>query len=177
MKTKKEFKYFSIFNHEKEQEYLQEQHRHGWKFLKVTGFGMYHFEECDPEQVVYQLDFYGDDTKQKDEYLRMFADCGWEYIQEYAGYTYFRKPVTDETVDESIFCEDSDRLAMLERVYKGRLLPMLVIFSACLVPQFVINVTSGRYFVSALFGSILLAYVILFGYCAIHYYRKKNGTK
>ena len=177
MKTKKEFKYFSIFNHEKEQEYLQEQHRHGWKFLRVNGFGMYHFEECEPEQVIYQLDFYGDDANQKDEYLRMFADCGWEYIQEYAGYTYFRKAVTDETVDESIFCEDSDRLAMLERVYKGKLLPMFVIFSACLVPQFVINVTSGRYVVSALFGSILLVYAALFAYCAIHYYRKKNGTK
>ena len=32
---KKEWKWFSVFNHEKEQEYLSEQHRNGWKFKKV----------------------------------------------------------------------------------------------------------------------------------------------
>ena len=46
---KKEFRYFSIFNHEDEQKYLQNQHHLGWKFIKVTGLGTYHFEECDPE--------------------------------------------------------------------------------------------------------------------------------
>ena len=44
MKTKKEFRYFTIFNHEKEEEYLRKQHQHGWKFIRVTGLGMYHFE-------------------------------------------------------------------------------------------------------------------------------------
>ena len=56
MKTKKEIRYFTIFQYEKEQEYLREQHKHGWKFVKVNGFGMYHFEECQPEDVIYQLD-------------------------------------------------------------------------------------------------------------------------
>lgn len=54
---KKEMKWFTIMEHEKEQEYLQEMHRHGWKFLLVTGLGVYHFEECEPEDVVYQLDY------------------------------------------------------------------------------------------------------------------------
>ena len=69
----------------------------------------------------------------------MFADCGWEYIQEYAGYSYFRKAVKEMDMEEEIFCDEESRLAMLERVYKGRLLPMLVIFSACLLPQFILN--------------------------------------
>ena len=42
METKKQFKWFTIFEYEKEQEYLQQMHRSGWKFIKVTGFGMYH---------------------------------------------------------------------------------------------------------------------------------------
>ena len=171
---KKEWKYFSIFNHEKEQEYLQEQHRKGWKFVKVTGIGTYHFVECQPEEVVYQLDFNQEGSEHKEEYIRMFADCGWEYIQEYAGYSYFRKAVTDVDVEESIFCDDDSRLAMLERVYKGKLLPMLVIFCACLLPQFILNLNNGRYFMAALMGSILGVYILLFAYSAVHYYRKKR---
>jgi len=57
MKTKKQYKYFSIFNHEKEQDYLREMHKQGWKFIKVTGLGVYHFEECEPQDVVYNLEF------------------------------------------------------------------------------------------------------------------------
>lgn len=174
MKMKKEWKYFSIFNHEKEQEYLREQHKHGWKFLKVTGIGMYHFEECQPEDVIYQLDYNQEGSEHKDEYLKMFADCGWEYIQEFVGYSYFRKSVADMEAEEEIFNDVESRLAMLERVYKGRLLPLLVVFSACLLPQFIINLSYGRYALAVLMGGILAIYVAFFAYCAVHYYRKKN---
>ena len=174
MKTKKEFRFFSIFNHEKEQEYLQEQHQHGWKFLKVTGLGMYHFEECQPEDVIYQLDYNQEGSAQKEEYIKMFADCGWEYIQEYVGYSYFRKSVEKMDAEEEIFCDDSSRLAMLERVYKARLIPLLVIFSACIIPQFILNLVNGRYFLAAFMGGIVAIYVLLFGYSTAHYYRKKN---
>ena len=174
MKIKKELRYFSIFNHEKEQEYLREQHKHGWKFLKVTGIGMYHFEECQPEDVIYQLDYNQEGSEHKDEYLKMFADCGWEYIQEFVGYSYFRKSVADMKEEEEIFCDVESRLAMLERVYKGRLLPLLVVFSACLLPQFIMNLSYGRYALAALMGSVLAIYVVFFVYCAVHYYRKKN---
>ena len=176
MKTKKEFRYFSIFNHEEEQDYLREQHKKGWKFVKVSGICMYHFEECEPEDVVYQLDFNQDEAN-KEEYLKMFADCGWEYMQEYVGYSYFRKPVNEMKEEEEIFCDDSSRLEMLTRVYKGRLLPLLVIFSACLMPQFVLNLANGHVFLSLLMGSIMLVYVAVFAHCAIHYYRKKNNAK
>ena len=171
---KKEWKYFSIFNHEKEQEYLQEQHKRGWKFEKVTGIGTYHFVRCQPEDVVYQLDYNQEGTTNKEEYIKMFSDCGWEYIQEFAGYSYFRKPVADGEAEDSIFCDESSRLDMLERVYKGRLLPMLVIFSACLLPQFILNLVNGRYALAGIMGFILGVYVVFFGYSAIHYYRKKN---
>jgi hypothetical protein len=117
MKIKKEFKFFTIFQHEKEQKYLRMEHRNGWKLHKVTGLGTYHFEECEPEDVIYQLDYNQDVAKQKEEYFQMFSDCGWEYIQEYVGYSYFRKPVGDMKDEEEIFCDESSRLAILERVY------------------------------------------------------------
>ena len=41
MQVKKQFKWFTIFEYEKEQDYLREMHKSGWKFVKVTGLGVY----------------------------------------------------------------------------------------------------------------------------------------
>ena len=172
MKTKKEVRFFSIFAYEKEQEYLRRQHKAGWKFVKVTGLGMYHFEECEAEDVIYQLDYNQEASSNKEEYQKMFADCGWEYLQEYMGYSYFRKAAALMDGEEEIFSDDSSRLAMLERVIKGRMLPMLVIFFACLLPQFMNHLNEGRYFTAGLLGATLLLYVCVFAYCAIVYYKK-----
>ena len=175
METKKEYRWFSIVQHIQEQDYLREQHKKGWKFIKVTGFGMYHFEKCQPEDVVYQLDYNND--REKAEYIQMFADCGWEHIQEYEGYSYFRKSAEEMNGDEEIFCDDESRLAMMDRVYKGRLLPLLVIFFACLMPQFVMHLTGGRYLIAAFMGGILAVYVVVFAIFAVHYHRFKKNMK
>lgn len=34
---KKTFKYFTIFEYEKEQNYLRAMHQAGWKFVRVSG--------------------------------------------------------------------------------------------------------------------------------------------
>ena len=178
MKTKKEFRYFSIFNHEKEQAYLQEQHRHGWKFWKVTGLGMYHFVECDPEEVVYQLDYNPEGSAHKEEYQKMFADCGWEYILDYAGYSYFRKEVSEDGMAEEIFCDEDSRLQMMERVLKGRMLPLLVLFFCCLLPQFINSLLIYHsYFLAAFLGGILALYVGVFAGCAKKYMDMKKKKK
>lgn len=174
MATKKEFRYFTIFNHQKEEEYLRSRHKEGWKFVRVSGLGVYHFESCEPADVVYQLDYNPQRDAQKLEYLKMFEDCGWSYLQDYAGYSYFCKPAADMKGEERIFNDDSSRTAMMGRVYKGRLMPLFTIFFACLVPQFILNFLGGRYFLAAFMGGLLLAYVGLFAACAISYYKMKN---
>lgn len=83
METMKQFRYFTIFNHKKEEDYLIEKHKSGWKFTRVSGLGVYHFEKCEPKDVVYQLDYNPQTKDTKQEYLQMFADCGWDYIQDY----------------------------------------------------------------------------------------------
>ena len=112
MNTKKEFKFFTIFEHEKEQEYLRAMHNSGWKFTHVTGLGMYHFEACQPEDVIYQLDYNQEGLAHKSEYVQMFADCGWEYLQDFFGYSYFRKSAAeaDGKCDERLQREGEDRI-------------------------------------------------------------------
>ena len=79
--------------------------------------------------------------------------------------------------NEEIFCDESSRIAMMERVYKGKLLPLLVIFSACLLPQFFLNLVNGRYGFAVFMGGILALYAAFFVSCAVSYCRKKNGNK
>lgn len=178
METKKQFKWFTIFEYEKEQDYLREMHKSGWKFVKVKGLGMYYFEKCVPEDVVYQLDYNKDGLSHKEEYLKMFDDCGWEYIQDYAGYSYFRKSVAEDGVAEGIFCDEESRFQMMQRVIKGRMLPLLLLFFTVLLPQFMISLFSTHNYLGAAFiGGVLAMYIVIFGMYIVKYNQYKNNKK
>lgn len=174
METKKEFRIFTIVNHKEEEQYLRKMHNQGWKFVKVTDIGTYHFERCQPEDVVYQLDFNQDSAADREGYVGMFSDCGWDYIQDFFGFSYFRKSAAQMNGEEEIFSDDSSRIAMMERIFKGRMIPLLVIFAALLVPQFVINLNEGRVAVAVVYGTFLLAYVWIFVYFGVNYHRQKK---
>ena len=126
---------FTSADWEKEEQYLRKRHREGWKFVKVNLPGFYHFEKCPPEDVVYQLDYNEEGLRHKDEYVQMFKDCGWEYIQDFGGYSYFRKPVSQMQGEEEIFCDDESRLDMMRRVFAGRYLPILIILILLILPN------------------------------------------
>lgn len=178
METKKQFRIFTIFEYEKEQDYLREMHKSGWKFVRLCGFGMYYFEKCTPEDVVYQLDYNAEGLNNKEEYLKMFADCGWEYLQDYVGYSYFRKPVSENGGAEEIFCDEESRMQMMERVIKGRMLPLLILFLGILLPQFITNIfTYQNFYIAALLGVMIILYAVIFATCAIKYIQYKKSTQ
>lgn len=136
MKEKKtELRIFTIADWEKEEQYLQKRHREGWKFVKVNLPGFYRFEKCKPEDVVYQLDYNQEGLEHKEQYRQMFKDCGWEYIQDFGGYSYFRKPVSAMQGKEEIFCDDQSRLDMMRRMFTGRYLPILIILMLLILPN------------------------------------------
>ena len=56
-------KFFSIMDWEKEQDYLRRMHQQGWKFVRVSALGLYHFVKCEPEDVVYQIDYNKDGSE------------------------------------------------------------------------------------------------------------------
>lgn len=124
----------------------------------MSGFCVYHFEKCVPEDVVYQLDYNQDGLAHKAEYVKMFSDCGWEYLQDYVGYSYFRKAASEMNGTEEIFCDDASRLDMMKRVFKGRLIPLVVIFFLIIVPQIIQQSLIDTPFRRAL----LIAFCILF---------------
>ena len=96
---KREFRLFTIAEYEKEEAYLARKHREGWRLVTAAMPGWYTFEACEPEEVIYQLDYNSTQGEEKEQYLQMFADCGWEYVDEMNGWRYFRKPLAQADGD------------------------------------------------------------------------------
>ena len=122
---------------------------------------------------MYQLDYNQDRKKDMAGYIQMYRDCGSEYLCDFVDYSYFRKPVSEMQGEEEIFNDDASKLDMLGRVYKGRMIPLLVIFFAVICPQLIIQ-GQGGYGVAqdVLFGlyCVLFAvYVYIFIRCGSMY--------
>lgn len=171
MQILKQAKFFTIFDYEKEQEYLREMHNMGWKLLMITGLGMYHFEKCEPEDVVYQLDYNPDGMQRKTEYLQMFRDCGWEYLTNFFGYSYFRKPASEMNGEEAIFCDEDSRMEMMDRVLKGRFRILGILYLTVLIPQFMLSLTVYH---SVPFAIYFAACIVCFTVIFLGYLIKRN---
>lgn len=51
------FRFMTVTDYEEEEQFLREQHKEGWKLCKYLLPGFYFFDQCEPEDVVYRLDF------------------------------------------------------------------------------------------------------------------------
>lgn len=148
--------------------------RRRWKLVRITGIGVYHFEICEPQDVIYQLDYNKEGLEHKEEYVKMFEDCGWEYLQDFVGYSYFRKPASETSGAEEIFCDDSSRLQMMDRVFKGRVLPLVILFSCVLIPCLIREVYVGEYANIVLLAAVIIVYLWIFIHFAIQYSKFKK---
>lgn len=133
MKTKTLYR-FTIADYKEEEQFLQEQHRQGWKLIKLYPPIGFVFEECEPEDYVYQLDFPQVKNQDTTNYLQLFEDCDWEYIGKCLNWYYFRKPEYYEE-DLSIFSDPTSKIEMIQRIVQTRMLPLLIILLCCLLPN------------------------------------------
>lgn len=159
--TKTELRYFTIADWKEEEAYLRRRHQEGWRFERVSFPGIYHFTRCTPEDVIYQLDYNPEGLADRGSYLQLFCDCGWEYLQDFVGYSYFRKPAAAmQGGEEEIFCDDASRREMLLRVMRRRLPPLILLFFVAVLPNFLLWDNSPV--IRLLFGLLGAAYLFLF---------------
>lgn len=163
-------RFFTISDYEEEELWLREQHKSGWKLSMTVLPCFYIFDRCAPEDVVYRLD-YKNNTENHD-YLQLFRDYGWEYFNRCMGWLYFRKPVseTDAEQDCEIFSDDASRVDMIARILRTRMLPLLIIFFICLLPNFIKSLSrfpSEDISITVVFFLLLLLYLYLFVHCGI----------
>lgn len=149
MEKKVVYRIATIADYEREALYLREMHAQGWKLKEVSYSNLvvavkYTFEKCQPEQVVYQLDFYPMKKSERASYLQLFKDCGWEHITNFNGFSYFRKPYSqiESDAESEIYNDAAGKLAMVKKILTMRMLPILLLFSV-LLPVF-LKLLSGR---------------------------------
>lgn len=185
-KMVKEFRCFLLPDYEKEEEYLREKHKAGLAFEKVGFPGVYHFRECEPEDVIYKLDFNPQNKDELDGYLQMYADYGWEYIQEMNGYNYFKKSAAaaEADGDDEIFNDNESKLDMMQRIFRMKMLPILVVFLLIIIPQFSnfmedAPATPAGIVISLLTAVFLVLYVWIVAHCMAGFQklRKKYDNK
>ena len=133
--SKTMIRFFTIADYEEEEIWLRKQHQSGWKIVKMIPPCIYVFEECEPEDVIYRLDY--QNSEQTQEYMQMLRDFGWEYFAHCMGWLYFRKPAdeAESAEDGELFSDNASRVDLVSHVVKTRLVPLAVIFLCCPAPR------------------------------------------
>ena len=171
-----EFKYitkwFWAWQDEKEEAWLSTMASEGYHLETVTLPGRYKFRKGQPANITYRLDYQSLKAKDKDSYLQLFADTGWERVGEMGGWTYFRYEAANGEAPE-IYSDLESKIGKYQRVltFLAILLPMMVVMAP--------NITSAeRYgpFFSILGGlSFLIMIFLAFG--IIQLFRRINELK
>jgi Protein of unknown function (DUF2812) len=112
--TKTVVRMLMAWNDEKEERWLAEQARAGWRLKAVRCFG-YTFERAAPADLTYRLDFGPSRRSDRSEYFGLFHDAGWKHVGTRGLWQYFRKAVVDGQVPE-IHTDPQSRIAMYRRV-------------------------------------------------------------
>ena len=170
MKNKKTlFRFYTLFEYEEEETFLENQHKNGWK---VTGYklpGFYKFEKCEPEEVTYRIDFTNENGANNTEYRQMFADNGWEFLWSVNGFSIFRKErASASEANNEIFTDNASKLQMLQKIQQRRLLPLITIFLCAIVPNFVKGIngefgsSTGDNVITVFFGIMFILYTYVF---------------
>jgi len=130
--TKTVFRMLMAWNDEKEERWLSEQARSGWHLKEVRGFG-YTLERAAPAEVAYRLDFHRGPREDRQEYLTLFRDAGWEALGSRGHWYYFRRAVVDGKVPE-IYTDPESRIAKYRQVM-ALMGVMLVVLGVVIAPK------------------------------------------
>lgn len=169
-------RFFTIADYEEEERWLRQQHNKGWRLADFLPPCFYVFQRCAPEDVVYRLDF--QPGAMDTDYIQMFAEYGWEYCHRFAGWLYFRKPSAQmELAQEAeIFSDDATKRERIRSILRTRMLPILILFLLCVVPQWALCIQhagaagGAAWFFCMFFTVLALLSLYLVVYCGLKLY-------
>lgn len=161
--------FFTIADFKEEEAWLRERAREGLHLVRMYPPCFYVFERGEPEDVIYRLDF-TNNAEDKD-YCRMLGEFGWENCGRCTGWIYWRRNAAElENEGESeLFTDDASRLELVRKVVRTRMLPLLIIFFSCVLPNLFRALDGGMYgasgFFLGFFGVMTVLYLYLFIHC------------
>lgn len=183
MADKKELHFFFLPEYEEEEKYLCDMAKKGYLFEKVILPGIYHFRKSEPTNMIYRIDFNPQKKEDRESYLQMFRDYGWEYIQDLNEFSYFCK--LDDGTEDEIFNDNVSRIDMLERINKRKMIPLTAIFLCIIIPQGMRVIMGGNFtdsFAIAFYIewiAVMLLYIVIMTRCTAGFnrLRKKYDIK
>ncbi|MBN2076450.1 MAG: DUF2812 domain-containing protein [Dehalococcoidales bacterium] len=121
------FKWFWVWQDNAEEKWLEEMSRQGYHLTSVKLPCIYTFIKSEPADYTYRLDYRRFSKDEKQDYLQIFRDAGWEYLGEISLWQYFRKEKKAGEINE-IFTDNVSKIAKYQRilVYLGLLWAMLL---------------------------------------------------
>ncbi|MEW9109263.1 MAG: DUF2812 domain-containing protein [Cytobacillus gottheilii] len=164
-RTVKKFRPYTVDQFEEEQQYFEEMSSKGFHFVKYK-FPFYHFHQGEPGDYQYQIDFQNLDESNKESYLQLFKDDGWEFIVGYGGvygtWFYFRKP---KSADESlrIFTDTDSKVELYGKIRRNWAFYFIFLFLVTMVPNFLLgdSFTSILLYVMWLIIAVIYAKITL----------------
>lgn len=159
MSTYSEFKWFWAWDDEKEEAYLHDMALSGWYFVSVLFPGKYNFEQGEPRNDVFRLDFLPD-PKDKDNYLQLFEDAGWDHVGEFGSWQYFRKTALSDEVPE-IFTDNESK----QKKYSRVLLFLIIFFPIYSMIINSIHKAEGTFYEILTF--VFFLFMLLYGYTMV----------
>jgi len=151
---------FPLSDFEEEQAFLTSHHTKGWRLFSIKG-KKYTFEKCDKETFVYQIDF-NPDERQKDEYIQLYTDFGWQFVAEKDGRFYFCKSTMSNN-DTAIFSDRETKAIMCRKIIKRKLIGFIpiTISSLLIMGLLLFFSNSAPFIITAAVAMIFIGWLIL----------------
>ena len=163
MKSKLQFRIFTILDEDKKEEYLHEMHLKGWRY-RTSRFGFFYFDQCQPDDVIYCI--YDSRFLKKYKYeLQDFRNRGWELIGA-GSCSILRKPAYDILSEDQVYMSKGLRW----EVMRSRLRSCTATFLGGLV----VCMSLFKEELSISFFIIFLLYAFLISYLIHGFFRLKR---
>ena len=107
--SKTVYKWFWVWDFEKEERWLNEMALSGWALADV-GFCKYVFQRCEPGEYVIRLEMHGADSG----YISFMEELGAQFVGRYFQWLYFRRAAEKGPFD--IFSDIDSRIGHLDRI-------------------------------------------------------------
>ena len=163
MKSKLQFRIFTILDEDKKEEYLHEMHLKGWRY-RTSRFGLFYFDQCQPDDVIYRIYDSRFLKKHKHE-LQDFRNRGWELIGA-GSCSILRKPASDILSEDQVYMSKGLRW----EVMRNRLRSCTATFLGGLV----VCMSLFKEELSMSFFIIFLLYALLISYLIYGFFRLKR---
>jgi hypothetical protein len=156
--TLKKSKWFWAWQDDREEAWLGEMSKLGLHLQHPGAFGQYTFEQGEPREFAYRLDFVANARKNPDYYL-LFQDAGWTHIGEMSGWQYWRKDIVDGKVPE-IFTDNASKIQKYQRLI-GYLVIFFPIYIVLLTNPSTRSSMQGSGFFGVLYEILFFVFLIV----------------